>query len=324
MNELGLWVTIGGLATASAVLLIRPLARYGTPGAPFVATLPAVLALGVYLLIGTPQLPDSPLAGRGDGDPAASELRDAVRRLEAHLSTAPDDARGWVMLARTYRGLGRLVPAATAFANAVRAVGGPGEAGADLLADYGEAHVAASDGIVTPEALSAFRSSLADDPAHPKAWHYVALAHLQTGDRTRALALWRGLEAAAPADAPWLAVLRQRIAGLTEELGNKARGVRPAKPNGSPPGPTAEEIRAAEALAPEERDRMIRGMVDSLAERLQREPDDAAGWLRLGRSYRVLGETDKAMGAFGQARDWASPGSAIRSEAEKALAGPTR
>ena len=324
MNELGLWVAIGGLAAASAVILLRPLARGGIKGAPFVATLPAVMALGIYLIIGTPQLPDAPLAGRSDGGPATSEMRDAVRRLEAHLSNAPDDARGWVMLARTYRGLGRLVPAATAFANAIRAVGGPGKAGADLLADYGEAHVAASEGTVTPEALSAFRSGLADDPAHPKAWHYVAVARLQAGDKTRALALWRGLAAAAPADAPWLAVLEQRIARLTQELGDAARSVGPVRPDGSSPGPTAEEIREAEAMAPEERNRMIRGMVDSLAERLQREPDDAAGWLRLGRSYLVLGETDKAMRAFGRARERASPGSAVRSEAEKALGGPTR
>ena len=39
---------------------------------------------------------------------------------------------------------------------------------------------------------------------------------------------------------------------------------------------------------------MIRGMVESLAERLEENPDDSEGWLRLARSYTVLGEPEKA------------------------------
>ena len=39
---------------------------------------------------------------------------------------------------------------------------------------------------------------------------------------------------------------------------------------------------------------MIEGMVASLAERLKREPDDVEGWLRLIRSYAVLGRQDEA------------------------------
>ena len=39
-------------------------------------------------------------------------------------------------------------------------------------------------------------------------------------------------------------------------------------------------------------------MVAQLAARLQTEPDDLEGWLRLGRSYAVLEEPDKAVDAF--------------------------
>jgi len=35
-------------------------------------------------------------------------------------------------------------------------------------------------------------------------------------------------------------------------------------------------------------------MVESLAERLEETPDDPEGWLRLARSYSVLGEPEKA------------------------------
>lgn len=45
----------------------------------------------------------------------------------------------------------------------------------------------------------------------------------------------------------------------------------------------------------------IRGMVAGLAERLKSNPDDLEGWLRLGRSYAVLGQADDAASAFAQA-----------------------
>jgi cytochrome c-type biogenesis protein CcmH len=47
---------------------------------------------------------------------------------------------------------------------------------------------------------------------------------------------------------------------------------------------------------------MIRGMVDRLATRLRENGDDVDGWLRLIRSYTVLGEAEKARAAAGDAR----------------------
>jgi cytochrome c-type biogenesis protein CcmH len=43
-------------------------------------------------------------------------------------------------------------------------------------------------------------------------------------------------------------------------------------------------------------------MVERLAERLTRDGSDVEGWLRLVRSYMVLGERDKARAAAGNAR----------------------
>jgi cytochrome c-type biogenesis protein CcmH len=52
-------------------------------------------------------------------------------------------------------------------------------------------------------------------------------------------------------------------------------------------------------------------MVERLSERLHREGTDIEGWLRLVRSYMVLGERDKAQAAAGEARR------ALASEPEK-------
>ena len=68
-----------------------------------------------------------------------------------------------------------------------------------------------------------------------------------------------------------------------------------------PRGPSAEDMRAAERMTPEQRREMIRGMVEGLAERLEENPGDLAGWLRLGRARSVLGELDKSADAYGKA-----------------------
>jgi cytochrome c-type biogenesis protein CcmH len=46
----------------------------------------------------------------------------------------------------------------------------------------------------------------------------------------------------------------------------------------------------------------VQTMVTRLAERLHRDGSDIEGWLRLVRSYMVLGDRDKALAAVGDAR----------------------
>ena len=69
----------------------------------------------------------------------------------------------------------------------------------------------------------------------------------------------------------------------------------------APPGPSDSDIEAAQGMKKEDQIAMIRGMVDRLATRLKTEPNDLNGWRRLGRSYLVLGEADKASDAYGHA-----------------------
>ena len=59
---------------------------------------------------------------------------------------------------------------------------------------------------------------------------------------------------------------------------------------------------AAAEMSDDDRDAMVRGMVDGLAARLQEEPDDLQGWLMLIRSYAVLQEAEAAEDAVRQAK----------------------
>ncbi len=64
-----------------------------------------------------------------------------------------------------------------------------------------------------------------------------------------------------------------------------------APPSPSPRGgPSAEDVKAAQAMSPKDRAAMIIAMVDSLAEKLKDNPEDPAAWARLLRARTVLGQ----------------------------------
>ncbi len=91
-----------------------------------------------------------------------------------------------------------------------------------------------------------------------------------------------------------------RVDALTQR---GAAAPAPAAPSAAQPGPSAADVEAAGRMSSGDRQQMIRGMVERLAERLKDNPNDLEGWRRLARSYRVLGENDKAKEAEARVRE---------------------
>ena len=67
------------------------------------------------------------------------------------------------------------------------------------------------------------------------------------------------------------------------------------------PGPTAEDLQAAQDLTPEQQQEMARGMVERLAARLAEQGGPATDWARLIRTLGVLGETERAAAIWAEA-----------------------
>jgi cytochrome c-type biogenesis protein CcmH len=268
-------------ASGSALWRRRAAASLALVGVPAVA-------LGVYLSLGAPQLPGQPLAARLNAPPAEQSLPELIARIEDHLSRRPEDGRGWEVLAPVYMRLERFDAAARAWQNAVRLLGSTPEREAAL----GEAITAAEGGIVTAEARRAFERALAAAPEAPHPRFYLALAKQQQGDVAAAVAEWRRLLAEAPADAPWRGAVEQAVAQAEAGGGSAEAGAG---------GPSAEDVATAAELSAGERQAMIDGMVARLADRLEREPDDVAGWMQLIRAYSVLGRQQDAAAAAGRA-----------------------
>ncbi len=167
----------------------------------------------LYWDLGSPGLPDEPHVAVA-ANPRL-DIATALKQLEAHLADHPDDLKGWLLLARTDRDLGRYPEAAEAYRHAAELSGQqPAIAG-----DWAEAQVLAAGGTVTPEAAAAFKTALADPDSAPRSRFFLALADFQAGDTKKALQEWVDLEADSPDDATWLPVLRKHIAEVAQSLG---------------------------------------------------------------------------------------------------------
>jgi cytochrome c-type biogenesis protein CcmH len=244
------------------------------------ALLPAA-ALAIYSAVGAPAAIEG--AGSAAAAPATDDrakLAAATEQLKARLQQEPGHVEGWVLLARTFASLERYPEARSAYSQAIALA--PNEP--RLHAELGELLVLAAGGDVTAEAEAEFAKA-GDDP---RARFYGAEAALQRGDREAAKATLRALLATAPAEAPWRKVVQERLAEITPDE-------QPPAAKGS--GPTARDVAAAQSMSPEERQAMIRSMVDRLAARLEQNPNDKDGWVRLAHAYDVLGETEKAEAA---------------------------
>lgn len=171
---------------------------------------------------------------------------------------------------------------------------------ADLRSLLGEAQVAIADGKVSEPARQSFRAALNLDARDPRARFYLGLARAQDGDAKGAVEDWLALEADSPPDAPWRPLLAERLKQASAEVGIDLDGRRTAS---APRGPSAADVAAAQQMAPSDRQQMIRGMVEGLAQRLEDNPGDVEGWQRLARARRVLGEEAAATDALRRASE---------------------
>ncbi|RVU12538.1 tetratricopeptide repeat protein, partial [Methylobacterium oryzihabitans] len=254
----------------------EPTLRHRRAASAFALSTVPLLALLVYGLFGSPDLPGQPQAARvAAARGEAGDLAGAVARIEAHLARSPDDGRGWEVLAPVYLRVGRTDDAVKAYEAALRLLGD----NAVRLSDYGEAVVTAGDGVVSDKARAAFEKALGLDPKAVKARFYLARAAEQDGDRTLARTRYAEIEASSPPDAPWLPAVRNSLARLDGRT-----------PPAGPPGLSEEQASA------------VRGMVEGLDRRLAGQGGSPEEWGRLVRAYAVMGDRPRAQDALARAR----------------------
>ena len=287
----------------------HPKPKNGTALRPMAAGLFVLFligGIGLYLDLGSPTMPDRPIASRGDEINAIRQaqamdqdrkevLNRAVSDLSQKLIENPDNIKGWELLGASLMALGRPAEAQTAFLEAVKLSGRDG----DYLAMYAESLIRADNGQINAIARGALNEAAKSDSADPRIQYYLGLADIQDGNYEAAIDRWIALANGAPADAAWLPMVVSRIQDAAAAQGIDIEGRLTVKQ--APPmvaGPTEDDVKAAQEMTPEERQEMIASMVNNLAERLKDNPDNPEGWARLIRAYSVIGDREKTQSAY--------------------------
>ena len=240
-------------------------------------TLP-VMALGLYLQLGTPEAMNPVASGNANNE----QLVQMVDSLAARLKDNPNDSKGWAMLARSYKALGRFEESRRAFEKAGDLI----KTDPDLLIDHADVLGVLAGNSLVGKPQQMIEEALRMNPEHPMSLMMAGVASYQSGDYQKAVSYWEKLLGLLQPGSPDALQVQANIDEARAKGGQPAAGAS----NLLPPVPAG----AAAGMTPDK----INDMVDRLAARLKDNPDDLAGWARLARAYKVQNRLDEAAAAF--------------------------
>lgn len=185
----------------------------------FLAIFIPLAVVGMYFITGNPGVIDPPV------DPQEQQILQMAKQLEDRLKTDPNNAQGWVFLARTYGALNRLTDAKNAFNKALTL----DPKNSDTLADLADL-VAYENKSMNGQALDLIDQSLAANPKNPKALALKGTAAFEKGDYASAIKNWElAIPNLGPNEAAFAQGLNASIAEAKNLLKpNQATAINPA------------------------------------------------------------------------------------------------
>jgi cytochrome c-type biogenesis protein CcmH len=170
---------------------VSPTARPVT--AIILAVILPAFAIAIYLQVGTPRvlLEGGQDAAAEGASPNGEQLsiEAMVARLEGRLREQPDDARGWLMLGRSYAVMNQHEQARDALAKAIRLA--PDDA--ETMVTYADTLTRLNGGSLDGEAIDLVNRALAMSPNNPRALWLAGIHALNQGIPSRALGYWQKL-----------------------------------------------------------------------------------------------------------------------------------
>lgn len=258
-----------------------------------------IVTIGVYALTGNPGVESHPFSELMDANPATLSPSETLVRTEALFARNPDNGRLADELSSAYLVAGRFQDAVNTYVEALRLNGDS----APRLVGYGMALAGYNGGTINDDALKSFEKAakLAPDDFYPRL--FIAEASRQAGKPKEAADGLQEFLDHSPKNSPW----RPRVEELIGQLREQAATPQQLPSSDAKDSNVAKDARASkdanagkdgnaamEGVSPE----MIGQMVNGLAERLQKQPDDLDGWKMLVHSWLVLKDKEKAKAAL--------------------------
>ena len=176
-------------------------------------------AFGLYFSIGRP---DSMTAAAPTQAGSRQDVEKMVAGLAARLEKEPGNLKGWAMLARSYKLMGRPVEAERAFDRA----GAFLDDDAQLLADYADVAATNAGGSFAGKPTRLIDKALQAEPANPMALWLAGRAAMNSGQFDKALATWGRLMKQLPPGSEDARMLQGAIDEIRAQAGNNVQ--RPA------------------------------------------------------------------------------------------------
>ncbi|MDK9702872.1 MAG: c-type cytochrome biogenesis protein CcmI [Sulfuritalea sp.] len=158
---------------------------FGRGNAIAIAILVPLMAVGLYALLGSPA---AVLPGDMQAQRATAGMEELTAKLAKKLEHSPDNPEGWVMLARSYKSLGRWDDAERAF----NRVGPELNRNAELLAELAELLVQKNNGF-DERSRQLVQQALRLEPANMLALFMGGGEAFASGRHAEAAALWQRL-----------------------------------------------------------------------------------------------------------------------------------
>lgn len=213
-----------------------------TGGIKHTALLLAVMlplaAAGLYAWLGTPAALD-PLARAA---PTQQNVEKMVADLAARMQKNPDP-RGFVVLARSYRAMGRLPEAEAAFER----IGPALQENATLLAEYADVLASRAMGNLEGKPMALIDQALKLEPENPMALSLAATAAYNRSDYAQAITRWQQILRVVPPDSEDARWLNDAIAKTREQLSGVGGAAKPPAATAATTAPPSPKTAAAGA-----------------------------------------------------------------------------
>ncbi len=147
-----------------------------------------VLSLAAYGILGNPRAID-PAQRVAQPQMTPEQINEMVGRLAARMQENPDDMQGWLMLARSYKTMGRYAEAGEAYGKAEKLV----NEDPDLLASYAETLAMAGGNGLKGKPRQLVERALKLNPKHAHSLFLAGAAAMEAGDNKQGIAYWEAL-----------------------------------------------------------------------------------------------------------------------------------
>ncbi|HKU74188.1 MAG TPA: c-type cytochrome biogenesis protein CcmI [Pyrinomonadaceae bacterium] len=194
--------------TTAAPLNTRSTAYVLGLGIPFIAIV-FYLKIGEPNLIENPATVSSPPAATASGpmERSPEQIAANVDKLAKRLESNPNDAEGWLMLARSYSSMEKFSKAANAYSKATELT----PQNADLWAEYAFATAMASGRSLEGKPTELINRALQVDPENAKALQLAGSAAFQAKDYKKAIDYWQRVLKKVPPDSEVGQTITERI-----------------------------------------------------------------------------------------------------------------